>query len=388
VTETLRHALNELATAAPQWLRAQTSAEWVERYGLRASDYRLPKGAAKRLLWAQHVGRDGMSLLDAVYSPAAPAALRQLAAVQILRQVWVQNFVVIEGELQWRGNDDTPPTGIYISSPYDIEVRYANKGAIIWTGFKVHLTETCDDERPNLITTVETTTAAVADDAVTGAIHASLAARELLPEKHIADTGFVNSKLFVASAEQYRINLIGPTRGDNHWQAKEGTGFAAQNFVIDWEHERATCPEGQVSSSWTPAIDPFKNEVIKIKFGAAECGKCPSAGKCTRSHPPRRTITIRPQAQHAALLAGRQREQSAAFKQEYARRAGVEGTIAQGVRSCALRRAYCGGVAKNHLRQRMIAAGMNLMRLTRWLMGEKKATTPLSAFARLYQPAA
>ena len=124
----------------------------------------------------------------------------------------------------------TPPTGKYIGSPYDIEVRYANKGSIIWTGYKVHLTETCDAERPNLITNVETTTAAVADDAVTGAIHASLAEHHLLPIKHIADTGFVNSKLFVASAEQYGINLIGPTRGDNHWQAQEGTGFAAANF--------------------------------------------------------------------------------------------------------------------------------------------------------------
>ena len=388
VTETLRHALNELATAAPQWLRAQTTAAWVERYGARASDYRLPKGEAKRLRWAEQVGRDGQVLLEAIYAAAAPAALRELAAVQILRQVWIQNFLIRDGELHWRGNDETPPSGTYIGSPYDSEVRYANKGSVIWTGYKVHLTETCDDERPNLITNVETTTAAVADDAVTGAIHVALAEHELRPAQHIADTGFVNSKLFVASREQYGIELIGPTRSDNQWQAKEGAGFAAQNFVIDWEHEQATCPEGQVSSSWTPAIDRAKSEVIKIKFGMAECGSCPSAARCTRSHPARRMITIRPQAQHEALRAGRQREQSADFKQDYARRAGIEGTIAQGVRSCGLRRAHYRGLAKNHLGHLLTAAGMNLLRMIRWLMGEKKASTPISAFARLYQVAA
>jgi hypothetical protein len=45
-------------------------------------------------------------------------------------------------------------------------------------------------------------------------------------------------------------------------------------------------------------------------------------------------------------------------------------------------------LTKNHLRHLMTAAGMNLMRMVRWLMGEKKATTRVSAFARLSQRAA
>lgn len=44
VQETPRYTLNGLATAAPEWLRAHAKSEWVERYGPRASDYRLPKG--------------------------------------------------------------------------------------------------------------------------------------------------------------------------------------------------------------------------------------------------------------------------------------------------------------------------------------------------------
>jgi hypothetical protein len=196
--------------------------------------------------------------------------------------------------------------------------------------------------------------------------------------------------LFVESQRDYSIDLIGPTRADNHWQAKGETGFAASAFVIDWKAQQATCPAGKTSASWTPAIDRFKNNVIKIKLAKADCLACPSNALCTRSHPPRRTITTRrgPQAQHEALLAGRQREQTEGLVELYAVRAGVEGTIAQGVRSCGLRRSRYIGQARTHLQHLMTAAAMNLMRLLHWLAGEPKATTPRSAFARLYPAAA
>ena len=267
VTETVRHALNVLATHAPDWLRAHTDAAWIERYGPRASEYRLPKAQTKRVAWALQVGTDALDLLTALERETTPALLRQLPAVETLRQVWDQNFRRKDGQVEWRKTEDLPPTGQYINSPYDTEARYANKGATTWTGYKLLITETCEPDTPNLITNIATTTAAIADDAVTEEIHAALAEHKLVPDVHIADTGFVNSKLFVDSQEDYGIELIGPTRSDNHWQAKEGTGFAASEFALDWEQQHAICPEGKVSVSWTPAIDKFKNEVIKIKFG-------------------------------------------------------------------------------------------------------------------------
>jgi transposase len=388
VTETLRHALNVLATEAPTWLRHHTSADWVDRYSRRASDYRLPKGAAKRLALARQTGADGMALLEAIFADHAPRELRALPAVETLRQVWIQNFTVEAGQLCWRDNDNLPPSGRYISSPYDTDARYATKRTTAWTGYKIHLTETCDDERPNLITDVQTTAATVADDAVTAAIHATLAEQELLPERHIADTGFVNSKLLVDSEQLYGIDLIGPTRDDHHWQAKDGAGFAACDFVIDWEHQQARCPAGKLSNSWTPAIDRYKNEVVKLKWATTDCQACPSCAQCTRSKPPRRTITIRPQAQHEALLAGRARESTDAYRTEYAKRAGVEGTIAQSVRSCEVRRSRYFGQERTHLQHLMTAAAMNVVRMLHWLAEVPKAKTRPSAFARLYSTTA
>ena len=387
VTETVRHALNVLASVAPAWLHLHTDVTWVERYGLRASEYRLPKSQTKRLAWLLQVGQDGLALLTAIDAETAPTAVRELPALETLRQVWEQNFSLKDGQVEWRTNKQIPPAGEYINSPYDPEARYASKGTTCWTGYKLIVTETCEADTPNLITNIETTTAPVADDAITEKIHATLSNHQLVPEIHIADTGFVNSKVFVASKEKYGIELIGPTRSDNRWQAKEGQGFAAGEFEIDWDKQQARCPEGKTSVSWTPALDRVKNEVIKIKFATTDCQGCLSRAKCTRSTPPRRTITLRPEKQHEALQAGRQREQTDTFKAEYAKRAGVEGTIAQGVRSCDVRRSRYFGEAKTHLHHLMTGAAMNVVRMLNWFAEVPKAKTRPSPFALIYRSA-
>ena len=180
VTETVRHALNVLATTVPDWLRAHTTPDWVDRYGLRASEFRLPKSQAKRQAWAEQIGADGKTRLTAVFAGAAPSDLCTLPAVEILRQVWIQTFMVADTKLIWRENENTPPTGRYRASPDDSDARYATKRDTHWIGYKLHLTETYGDDQPNLITNVETTPAAVCDDAVTETIHASLAEHDLL----------------------------------------------------------------------------------------------------------------------------------------------------------------------------------------------------------------
>ena len=94
VGETLHAALNVLAQVAPAWLSAHVDAGWFERYGERFSDYRLPKVQGERRDLSELVGRDGMTLLDAVYGPDAPDYLREVPAVDVLRRVWVQHFYV------------------------------------------------------------------------------------------------------------------------------------------------------------------------------------------------------------------------------------------------------------------------------------------------------
>jgi len=94
VGETMRHALDSLAVAAPDWLRARRPA-WGDRYGRRLEDAGLPKGQAARAAFAVLVGGDGHAPLASVWAPDAPPWLREVPAVETLRQVWVQQFRLV-----------------------------------------------------------------------------------------------------------------------------------------------------------------------------------------------------------------------------------------------------------------------------------------------------
>jgi len=385
VGETFRAALNSLAVAAPEWLMGQMQAEWVDRYEHRVEDYRLPTGKQAREDYAVVIGKDGASLLSALYAAQAPGWLAEIPAVETLRRVWVQHFYWEQGELRWRDASNVPAAGQCIDSPYDPEAHYAQKRTTSWVGYKVHLTETCDDESPHLITHVETTPAPLADDAIVPRIHEALAQRDLLPGVHLVDTGYVDAAELVSSQQDYEVDLFGPTRLDYHWQAREETGFEASQFVVDWQNECATCPAGQTSSSWTPAQDRRGNPVIKIKFAMQDCRPCPCREQCTHSQSasPRRVLTVRPEPQYQALQAARQRQATEAFKTAYAARAGIEGTLSQGIRAFGLRQARYRGQAKVHLQQVFTATALNLCRMHDWLTEQTRAQTRQAAFVRL-----
>jgi transposase len=385
VGETLRHALNTLAVVAPEWLRAASHPDWKDRYARRAEDDRLPTTHAARAALALTIGHDGWQLLSAVDHADAPAWLREVPAVAVLRRVWMQNYLWDGSQLQWREADNIPPAARFISSPYDAEARYARKHTTQWVGYKVHITETCEDDLPHLITNIETTPGPASDGATTPTIHAALEQRGLLPGTHIVDTGFLDADLFVRSRDDYGVDLLGPTRLDYHWQAREGAGFDVQHFQIDWDRQHARCPTGKTSISWTPAADNRGNAVIKVKFSSTDCRRCDHVAQCIRSQKryPRRTLTIRPQPQYQALQAARQREATEVFQAEYARRAGIEGTISRGTRSTRLRRTRYIDLARVHLGHLLTAAGLNVLRLGEWLLGTVRAKTRITPFARL-----
>lgn len=246
------------------------------------------------------------------------------------------------------------------------------------------MTETCDDHTPYLITHVETTAGPVADGEVTPRIHRALERKALLPQSHIVDTGYLDAELLVASQRDYGVDLLGPTRADYKWQAQAAKGFDASHFQIDWDQQQAICPGGRTSSSWTPAIDSRTNEVVKIKFSVKDCQPCPSRTDCTRAK--RRTITVRRQDHHLALQAARTRETTEVYATEYARRAGVEGTLSQGIRVYGLRRARYSGEAKTALQHLLTAAAINFVRMANWLMEKPLAKTRVSAFERVMKP--
>jgi transposase len=266
VGETMRATLNVLETVAGEWLRAQAPVEWIDRYEKRFEGYRLPKGKMERQQYAQVVGADGFSLLSAIYSDQAPAWLREIPMVQILRQVWVQQYYAPDDQVRWRTDEDLPPCGIQIHSPYDAEARFSTKRDIMWAGYKVHLTETCDEELPHLITHVETTTATSYDGAAVETIHAALEAKGLLPDEHIVDSGYLGAEVLASAEHNQGITLLGPVPEESSWQAREEQAFDQTQFTIDWQKQQVTCPEDKTSRHWIPTHNRHGKEVIHVKF--------------------------------------------------------------------------------------------------------------------------
>jgi transposase len=386
VRETMRHALDVLATVAAAWLRAHARAEWVERYQGRSDAFRRPKSKEGQRVLADAIGTDGQLLLSAIYSPTAPSWLRAVPAVETLRRVWVQNYLQSEAGVCWRtAKEGIPKAAQFVSSPHDGDAHLAAKGTTAWVGYKVVLTETCEADAPNLITHVETLPAPVADGEATPRIHRALAAQDRLPQIHVVDTGFLDAELLVASRREYGVELLGPTRKDQRWQARAAHGFGAEHFVVDWAQQRAVCPAGHVSNEWVPRVDNRSNDSTYIRFSAADCGPCPSRPQCTRSSAkdPRRSIAIRPQAQYEALRQRREQEGRRDYAREYARRAGIEGTLSQGVRRCGLRHSRYVGLPKTHLDHVAPAAALNFVRVGEWLAGTPRAKARCSPFTVL-----
>jgi transposase len=122
--EALRHALNSPAIVAPDWLRDYSPFDWVDRYGRRPDESRLPIARGDRQAFARRVGEDGHSLLAAAYGPASPSWLAEVPAVETLRRVWLQQFIIDAGRVRWRTEEEgIPPARRFISSPHDVKAR-------------------------------------------------------------------------------------------------------------------------------------------------------------------------------------------------------------------------------------------------------------------------
>ncbi len=384
--ETMRAALNALALAAPgTWVREHADPEWFERYSRRIEDYRLPKGKEARQEYLESVGVDGMRLLARIDDPHTPESLKGLAEVEVLRKVWEQQYhdVEIDGESRVRVPKEMPEAAHCIESPYEPEARYATKRGMSWVGYKVHLTESCDEDLPNLITNVRTTVATATDVKQLCTIQEGLEQSGLLPAEQLADAAYVCGSNLVSSHAR-QIDLIGPPYQDNTWQAKAKEGFDIANFRVDWEKKAVTCPRGRESIRWSETETARGRSMIHVEFSPSECAACPSRPSCTtRAKNLPRSLTLQPKEEHEAIQFARKRQRTEEFTSIYSQRAGIEGTISQGVRAFGLRQARYRGLKRTHLQGLATAASINVGRIVAWLNDVPIAATRRSRLAAL-----
>lgn len=218
---------------------------------------------------------------------------------------------------------------------------------------------------------------------MTPIIQDQLAQRDLLPDEHIVDAGYVSADHLVTSHSKHDIDLIAPAPDEPSWQAKAAQGFDISHFSIDWDEQQATCPQGYVSVQWMPGNDRHAHHIIKIRFARADCQACPTRGLCTHSASQPRMLAVRERPLFEALQTARQREATPEFKKAYNARAGIEGTLSQAIRIADLRRSRYIGLAKTHLQHVLTAAAIDLTRVVDWLAEVPLSLTRQSHFAAL-----
>lgn len=385
--ETMRRVLDDIAQIAPTWLQAHIKVDWGKRYGEPVDTYPMRKSKTKLEQLAQTIGEDGHHLLAAIYQEDTPKEIRSLFTVEVLRQVWVQQYYLEDDQSHWRKRDDYgfPASGKMIASPDDLDARYSSKYGTSWIGYKLHLTETCAPDEPRLITQVTTTAATVPDSTVTETIQEDLIARSLSPDTHWADSGYVNTDNLLSS-QQHNIDLLGPTRADSSWQARMEGGYDQTQFTIDWENMVATCPEGHQSMFWKDGKSSWGRPNIHFLFSRPLCFQCSARENCSRGKKNGRHLTVSPRPAFEILRQARRREQTEAFRERYQRRAGIEGTMAQAVNSMGARHNRYRGLARTRLQHIATAAAINFRRVAAWLMGERPGGTRISPFAALAVP--
>ncbi|MFL6054367.1 MAG: transposase [Actinoallomurus sp.] len=117
------------------------------------------------------------------------------------------------------------------------------------------------------------------------------------------------------------------------------------------------------------------HKAIHVDFSKTDCTPCPVRAKCTHAKREPRQLTLHTREVHEALHQARAAQHTESWKQQYALRSGIEGTISQAVRG--FRRSRYLGLAKTHLQHVLTAMAINLVRIDAWI-----TSTPLAATRR------
>ena len=375
VGESLRAALEEIASVSEGWIVPLLDAGWHERYGRKVELARLLGRGSRKTTAAKlsaQIGADGQALLAAIAADRAAGWINLLPRIQLLRIVWDQQFQAgKDGTLVLKDVPDLPPAAGRIRSPYDAEARFSTKntgaeGALEWIGTKTHLTESCDEDLPRLITDVHTTTSTDQDVTATTAIQDKLIRRALAPAIHLMDAGYPSAANIAAGAKA-GITLHAPLTASPGRKTEAGT-FTPYDFQIDWHTGTATCPNGATSRS----MHPDARGLVTFAFSRTDCTPCPIRTHCTLARTPLvRRITVHPEPDHQARLAAYRAQHAPGWQKTYNQRAGIEATISQAVRGPDLRHARYRGLAKAHVQNIAIAIALNINRL-----GTHYDTTP------------
>ena len=205
--------------------------------------------------------------------------------------------------------------------------------------------------------------------------------KDLAPATHVVEAASVAAALLISSRQEHTIDVMGPTRPHVSWQAHGEGAYRLAQLTMDWEHAQGIWPQGKRASTWTPQGADHGSPKRSVKLRRQDCGAGAERARCTRATTMPRPLSRHPREQYEALEAARTRCNSDMGQALSKRRAGIEGTLSQGVRAFGLRRTRARGGSTTHVQHVATAAAINLERLVAWFDARPRAQPRTSRVA-------
>ncbi len=309
-------------------------------------------------------GRDALALVR--WARLQDSRVWGCDAMLVLEQVLLEQYK-FDGDAPAK-NKDIP--GHAVRTPHDPDVEWSTKGSLGttgWHGYKGQIEETAPDAgvgpkkkgepTEQFLTDLHVTPATTGDTAGMREMHDGQRERGEAPAPEtLVDSGYV-SVATLAEAEAEGRELSGPPRPS---RGTKGC-FTAESFAVDVVGRTAVCPAGLTSVSCRPVEDKTRGlKLLRFGWGDA-CVTCALQWQCTKEKKGRRRLNV---AERYDLLHGRrQAMETETYRARLKARAGIEGTISEGVRN-GMRRTRYRGMAKTRLFVLLMGAACNVRR---WL---------------------
>jgi transposase len=366
-TETMRLALRDLESE----LRGDPRPEfWQGLWALYVQsqlDWRMSK--AEREGRYLQCGQDMRRLLE--WLERHRLDFSELESVRLLRRVFGEQFEEVEQELAAKAKRPARA----VRNPHDPDAHYAEKRKKQWVGYKVHVVESVEPEKPakkkgepteNFITEILTVEAA--QDEMAGwasSLKDEQQHHELEPITMYGDAGYVTESTLV-QAEQNGMELLGPCRPDPH----KGP-YNADAFHVDVDQRQAVCPQGNVSTQCSRITDTYMGTQYYRFEWASQCDRCPVQKQCTRSKTGRRLLVVG--LRHDLVEKRRAEMRQTEFAKSMHPRNGIEATHSELVRGHGLRRTKYRGFNRVRLSHYFMGAACNVKRFLNLLAFQIKA---------------
>jgi len=289
---------------------------------------------------------------------ASVERVNDMASFKTLTRFFKEQCVVEESEespqekVVAKPNKDVPSDSI--QNPSDPDAGYSShKGQ----GYQAQVVEnyTEDDEKQlSLITHVDVQSADQHDAGALIPAIKDLKQRDMAPKEMLADSLYGSDSNCEESRDEYDVEVIAPVMPGN--QKK----MHLADFTLDNKGYIVTCPKGI-----TPAKVNLKKGSFSAAFPVSTCSDCPNFKQCPAKEG-KKFYYYRYKEKDVRLALRRQNEETAAFKDKYRFRAGVEATMSELDRRTGVKHLRVRGMKAVTFAVIMKAIGLNILRASRF----------------------